>query len=326
MKQRIFSGVQPSGIIHIGNYLGAIKNWVSLQNKYDSIFSIVDYHSLTVYQKPPELRKNIFNLAALYIASGINPKRCIIFKQSDASEHTELTWILNTLTPIGELERMTQYKDKARRQKENVNVGLFDYPVLMAADILLYDTDLVPVGEDQVQHVEFARMLAKKFNRLYGETFKVPEVILTKTARVMSLQNPNEKMSKTASSDLSYIALIDSPEIIKRKIQKAITDSGKEVEFSKNKPAISNLLRIYQGFTEKSEKEIADEFKGKNYAEFKEQLIKIIVEKLKPIQKKYNKLIKTPSQIEKILSAGAKRAREIASKKILEIKNKIGVI
>ncbi len=325
MKKRLFSGVQPSGIIHIGNWLGAIKNWVELQEKYDSIFSIVDYHSLTVFQKPDELRKNILNLASLYIAAGINPEKCIIFKQSDVPEHTELTWILSTVTPLGELKRMTQYKEKTRRYKEKINAGLLNYPILMASDILLYNTDVVPVGEDQVQHIEFTRDLAKKFNKRYGETFKIPEALLTKIARVMSLQNPNEKMSKTATSDLSYISLTDSPELIQKKIQKAVTDSGNKITFCEKRAAISNLLRIYQGLTEKSEKETIKKFKGKGYADFKKELAKTIIEKLSPIQKKYNELVKKPAEIYKILDGGAKKAREIANAKMQEVKKKIGV-
>ena len=280
MKEVVFSGVQPSGNIHIGNYLGAIEQWVELQasDKYKSIFCIVDEHAITVPQKPEELRRKIKEVAMIYLAAGIDPKKSTIFIQSHVPEHTELAWLLNTITPFGDLQRMTQFKDKAGKQK-SILAGLFNYPVLMAADILLYQTDVVPVGEDQVQHVELTREIAKKFNRLYGEVFRVPNVALKKEIkRIMGLDDPTKKMSKSAKNTANYIALLDEPEIIHKKIKSAVTDSEAEIKYDlENKPAISNLLAIYSGFSKKPIKEIEKTYKDAGYATFKKYLSEIIV-------------------------------------------------
>ena len=252
MSQRIFSGVQPSGNLHIGNYLGAIKNWVKLQDEFESIFCVVDLHAITVPQDPEELRKKTIEIAKIYLAAGIDPEKSTIFVQSQIAEHAELCWILNTIAKISEMERMTQFKDKSEN-KEGVGMGLFDYPVLMAADILLYDTNIVPVGEDQVQHVELARTLARRFNQKFGETFVVPEPKLVKEgARIMGLDDPTKKMSKSASSEYNYISLTDDTETIRRKIKKAVTDSGSEIVYQEDKPALYNLINIYSLFSEKT--------------------------------------------------------------------------
>ncbi|MEK7647187.1 MAG: tryptophan--tRNA ligase [Patescibacteria group bacterium] len=328
MKEVVFSGVQPSGNIHIGNYLGAIEQWVELQasDKYKSIFCIVDEHAITVPQKPEELRRKIKEVAMIYLAAGIDPKKSTIFIQSHVPEHTELAWLLNTITPFGDLQRMTQFKDKAGKQK-SILAGLFNYPVLMAADILLYQTDVVPVGEDQVQHVELTREIAKKFNRLYGEVFRVPNVALKKEIkRIMGLDDPTKKMSKSAKNTANYIALLDEPEIIHKKIKSAVTDSEAEIKYDlENKPAISNLLAIYSGFSKKPIKEIEKTYKDAGYATFKKDLAEIIVMSLEPIQKKYKELEKNPRTMEKILEAGAKDAEKIAHQTLKAAKNAMGL-
>lgn len=324
MSKRIFSGIQPTGIIHLGNYFGAIYNWLQLQQEYDCIFSIVDLHALSIYQKPEELTQNIKNLTKLFIAAGLDPQKNIIFRQSEVKEHTELAWLLNCITPMGELERMTQFKDKSKQHKDNINAGLFTYPVLMAADILLYDTNLVPVGEDQVQHVELTRTIANKFNNLYGETFVVPEVKLNKvTARLKGLDNPEKKMSKSAASEYNYISLLDKPEDIRRKVKKAVTDSDSEIKYGEERPAISNLMTIYQLVTGNSFEEIEKNFEGKGYGDFKSDLAEKIIEFVTPIQERFNAI--DDNDLEQILKNGAQRAKALAEQKMKEIKNKIGL-
>ncbi len=323
-KKRTFSGVKPSNEIHLGNYFGAIKNWVEMQDEYECIFSIVDFHALTVYQKPEDIQKNIFNIAKTYLALGIDPKKSLIFQQSDVKEHTELCWILNTIAKVGEMERMTQYKDKAKEHPENINVGLFDYPVLMAADIFLYDTQAVPVGDDQKQHVELARDLAIRFNSLYGETFVIPEPVIKKEGRrIMGLDNPLKKMSKTASSTLNYISLVDDPEVAKKKIIKAVTDSGNEIKYAEDKPALCNLLTIYSLLTGELIKNIEEKYTGKGYGDFKKDLADIVADFLVDFQKKFNKI--SDKEVKKILEDGADKARKIAAKKMEEVKQKIGI-
>jgi len=324
MKKRIFSGIQPTGSIHIGNYLGAIKNWVQLQNEYDSIFCIVDLHALTIPEAINQMQENIFDSATTLLAAGLNPKKCLIFVQSHVPEHTELTWLLNTVTPISELERMTQFKEKAKRFKKSINMGLFDYPVLMAADILLYQTDVVPVGQDQRQHVELTRTIARKFNQRYGQVFTIPEVLIYKSgARIMSLTDPIKKMSK--SSPQSYLSITDSPSLIREKIKKAITDSGKGIKYSPNKPAIANLMTIYQCFSGLSFNQIEKKYQNKGYGQFKEDLAKIIIKGLKKFQEKKKALEKKPAQIKKILDDGAKKARPMAQKTLAQVKQKMGL-
>ncbi len=326
---RAFSGVQPSGIIHIGNYFGAIKNWISLQDQYECVFCIVNNHAITLPRQPKELKENTYKVASIYLAFGIDPKKSIIFVQSEIKEHTELCWILNTITKIPELERMTQFKEKSKQYKANVNVGLFDYPVLMAADILLYQTNIVPVGQDQKQHVELTRMLAKRFNHIFGETFVIPKALIKKEGgKIMGLDNPLKKMSKSASSPLNYIALDDSPATIKEKIKRAVTDSGKEIKKDPQKPAISNLLNIYSLATNKQIKEIEKEFeeKGRGYKEFKESLSEVLIDFLAPFQKKQREILKDKAYLQSVLKDGKNRAQAIAQETMSEIKNKVGLI
>jgi len=324
---RVFSGIQPTGTLHIGNYLGAIKQWIALQQKAECIFSIVDLHAITVNYNPEEMQNKILSAAIDYLAAGLDPKKCIIFVQSHVKEHTELAWLLETITPIGELSRMTQFKEKARQNKENINTGLFAYPVLMAADILLYKADTVPVGEDQKQHVELCRVLARKFNNKFGKTFPEPKAQLPKLgARIMALNNPLQKMSKSLGPQ-SYIALTDFPETIYEKIKSAVTDSGKEIRYDeKNKPAISNLLTIYHLFSNKSIAEIEKQYLSGGYAEFKKDLAKVIIEGLSEFRKKRMLLEKNHRKVEKILADGAKKAQQIASLTMKEIKSKMGLL
>ncbi len=351
MKKRIFSGIQPSGNLHIGNYLGAIKNWVKLQDEYDSIFCVVDMHAITVPQNPEELKKKTIEVAKVYLASGIDPEKSTIFIQSHIPEHAELTWILNTIIRMSDLLKMTQFNVKSGRRyilktklhgevidrkiitqeeyneyvEKKTGVGLFNYPVLMAADILLYDTERVPVGEDQIEHVEFTRMLGKRFNDKFGETFILPKPYLTKEGnRIMGLDDPTKKMSKSAESEYNYIAFSDDEESIRKKIKKAVTDSGKEIVYAEDKPALYNLINIYSGFSGKTPEEIVELYKGKGYADFKDGLAEVIIEKLKPIQEKTKTL--TDKEVLKILKAGAEKVKPLARKKLEEAKNKIGFI
>jgi len=337
MKQRIFSGIQPSGNLHIGNYLGAIKNWVKLQDEYDSIFCVVDLHAITVPQDPVELRKKTLEIAKIYLASGIDPTKCSIFIQSHVSEHTELCWILNTVASMGELRRMTQYKDKAfskgmgfspsteQFQDSSASAGLFDYPVLMAADILLYDTQVVPVGEDQLQHIEITRTLGNRFNKRFGDTFVIPEAYVQKEGmRIMGLDDPTKKMSKSARSDYNYISLIDEPDTVRRKIKKAVTDSGSEIVYRDDKPALKNLINIYSLLSDTPTKEIERKYEGKGYADFKADLAEVIVDFLRPFQDRMKDL--SDEKVLKILEEGAKKVRPIARKKLDEVKKKIGFI
>lgn len=321
---RIFSGAQPTGAFHIGNYLGAIKNWAELQDKYDSIFCVVDLHALTVKQEPKTLKKNILQAAATYLAAGIDPKKSIIFVQSHVKEHAELTWILSTVARMSEMERMTQFKEKSRQHKENINVGLFDYPILMAADILLYNTNAVPVGEDQTQHVELARTLAQRFNKTYGKTFTVPEALIKDGARIKGLDNPEKKMAKSSDNPNNYIALDDTPQAIRTKIKRAVTDSGSEIKYDEKKPAIANLMTIYRGFSGESYAEIEKRYKNKGYADFKNDLAEVIIKGLKPFQDKLKKIKLT--DVEKVLKKGAQDAEKIAKETMDRVKKKIGLI
>ncbi|MCD6528269.1 tryptophan--tRNA ligase [bacterium] len=324
MKQTVFSGIQPTGEIHIGNYLGAIKNWVELQGKYDCIFSIVDYHAITVDYNPKELQQRIFDTAVALLACGINPKKSILFVQSHVPEHTELAWIFNCLIPITELQRMTQFKEKARQYQKKVNAGLLTYPVLQAADILLYKAEKVPVGEDQKQHVELARKIARKFNNKFGNYFPEPESIISEALRIMSLTNPTKKMSKSHGPK-SYIALTDSPENVRQKIAGAVTDSGPSKEMS---PGVKNLFDLLNYI---STKDVIDEFEKQyqvgtlKYADLKQTLTNEIIKLLKSVQKKRAQLIKKPDQVWEILENGAKQAQKIAKKNIGEIRKMVGV-
>jgi len=329
---RILSGIQPTGELHIGNYLGAIKQWTELQKAKNldketgCIFMIVDLHAITINYDPKQLQKNILNITIDYLAAGIDPKQNTIFIQSQIKEHAELAWLLQTITPMGELERMTQYKDKSKENKDNINAGLFAYPVLMAADILLYKTTIVPVGDDQAQHVELTREIARKFNNKFGQTFPEPKTQLQKTgARIMSFIDPSQKMSKSIPQ--GCIFLNDSEEKIRAKIKTAVTDSDKEIKFDEtNKPAISNLLTIYHLFSEKPISEIEEEYKGKGYGDFKNGLADVVVEKLKEFQEKRKEFEKNLELVKKILVQGAKKAQKIASETMQEVKTKMGLI
>lgn len=325
-KRVVFSGIQPSGSIHIGNYLGAIKNWIDLQNKYQSIFCIVDQHALTVPQDPEVLNNKIYEIAAIYLACGIDPKKSVIFIQSSSPEHTELCWYLNCITHFGELKRMTQFKEKGG-EKENVSTGLFDYPILMAADILLYQTDLVPVGDDQKQHVELARDIAKRFNQNYGETFTIPEALIQKQgARIMGLDDPAKKMSKSSFNPKNYIALRDNPETIRQKIMQAVTDSGSEIKYDpKNKPAISNLVEIYHLLSGETIKNLEEKYRGAGYGKFKKNLAEIVVEFIKPIQEKIDKLLDNKKELDNILERDAEQIAPVAQNTLRAVKKKMGL-
>jgi len=324
---RIFSGVRPTGELHIGNYLGAIKQWLELQEKNECVFCIVDLHGITTPYEPKELQKNILDVAITYLAAGLNPEKCIFFVQSQVKEHSELAWLLGTITPLAELQRMTQFKEKAKKHKEYINAGLLNYPILMAADILLYQTDLVPVGKDQEQHVELARTIARKFNQSFGQTFKTPEVLLPKIgAKIMSLQNPKKKMSKT-DDPRGCLGLFDEPEEIQKKIMSAVTDTGKVIKYDpEKKPGISNLLTIYSLFSEKSIKEIEKKFKGKGYAEFKKSLAELLINSLEPFRRKRKELILREVYVREILEQGRKRAQIIAQSTLQEVRKKMGLI
>ncbi|MDP2930447.1 MAG: tryptophan--tRNA ligase [bacterium] len=322
---RIFSGIQPTGALHIGNYLGAIRQFVELQEKNDCIFCVVDLHAMAAPYKTEEMPKNVLDAAVAYIALGINPEKSILFVQSQVPEHTELAWILNTVTPVGDLLRMTQYKEKSQQFKDNINAGLLNYPILMAADILIYKTGLVPVGHDQSQHVELARTIARKFNQRFGETFVEPKLKLPEAgARIMSLTNPKKKMSKSVPQSCLYI--FDEPETIKKKIMSAVTDLGREIKYDPDKkPGLSNLLTIYSLFSGKTIKELEKKFKGAGYAKFKTALADLLIDKLEPARKKRRELLAREVYIQEILKQGAKKARGIAETTMSEVRKKTGL-
>lgn len=324
-KKRIFSGIQPSGALTIGNYLGAIKNWSKLIDEYECIFSVVDLHAITVRQDPKELHERCLALIAQYIASGIDPEKCTIFIQSHVPSHAELGWILNCYTYMGELERMTQFKDKSSRHADNINAGLFTYPVLMAADILLYQTDLVPVGHDQKQHLELARDIADRFNKIYGDAFKVPEGYIAKMgARIMDLQNPERKMSK--SEPQGSIALLEEPASIIKKIKRAQTDSLGVVACGEGRYGMNNLISMYGAVTGKTQEQIEAEFEGKGYGDFKKAIAEAVVAELEPIQNKYRELMENKDYLKEVYQKGAIRAREIADATMQDVFRRIGYV
>ena len=325
-KKVIFSGMQPSGIITLGNYLGALKNWTNLQDEYNCLFCIVDMHAITVRQEPAVLRKNARELMMLYIAAGLDPEKNIIYMQSHVSAHAELAWILNCFTYMGELNRMTQFKDKSQKHSDNINSGLFTYPALMAADILLYQTDLVPVGVDQRQHLELTRDLAIRFNNLYGNTFKVPEAYIPKVgAKIMSLQDPTKKMSKSDTDINASISVIDDTDTIIRKFKRAVTDSETEVRFDEeNKPGISNLMTIYGAITGQSMEQIENEFAGKGYGEFKLKVGEAVAEELKPLQNRFKELSTDKAYIDGIIKKNAEMANYLATKTLRKVQKKVG--
>lgn len=327
VKKRVFSGIQPTGNIHLGNYLGAIRNWVADQAEYDNIFCIVDLHAITLPIDPKELHSNSRKLAALYIACGLDTRYCKLFIQSHVREHAEMSWILNCFTPMGWLNRMTQFKSKADNNDDSVSAGLYCYPVLMACDILLYQTHYVPVGDDQRQHMELTRDLAQRFNALYQQpVFTVPEAQIRDVgARIMSLEDPTKKMSKSDPNPSSYINLLDDPKTIKKKIGRATTDSERLVAFDPARPGITNLLGIYQSLTNRSQQEIEAEFAGKGYGEFKAALTEQLVEAFRPIQQKYNELISDIPTLEGILKQGADEVRPLATATLQQVKDVIGL-
>jgi len=327
VKKRVFSGIQPTGKLHLGNYLGALRNWKETQAQYDNIFCIVDMHALTVPIDPQELHYSIRQLAALYLACGLDTRYCKLFVQSHVHQHAEMSWIMNCFTPMGWLNRMTQFKVKAGENMDTVSTGLFCYPVLMACDILLYQTNLVPVGEDQRQHIEFTRDLAQRFNSIYGQqVFTIPEAQIRQVgARIMSLDDPTNKMSKTDPNDQSRINLLDDPKTIKKKIARATTDSLRLVAFDPERPGITNLLTIYQLLTGQSEQEIEAEFEGKGYGDFKAALTEQLVATLVPIQKRYNELMSDIPTLEAILKQGADEVRPMAAATLQHVKDVVGV-
>jgi tryptophanyl-tRNA synthetase len=325
MAKRIFSGMQPTGNLHIGNYLGALRNWVSLQHEYDSFFCIVDLHALTLPQDPKRLDEAVRQVARIYLAAGIDPAVSTIFIQSDVKEHAELAWLVNCVVRVGELERMTQYKDKAKKQRENVSAGLLTYPALMAADILLYQTDLVPVGQDQKQHLELTRDVAERFNRDYGETFKVPDAFIPKVgAKIMALDDPSKKMSKSDENVNGRISLMDDADTIRRKFKRAVTDSGTDVRFDETRPAVTNLLSMYHLLTGRTPEEIESHFAGKGYAQLKNDLAEATVAFLQPYQERVRSI--SDEELSRILRDGADKARVIAAETMRQVRERMGIV
>ena len=324
----VFSGVQPSGKLTLGNYLGAMGNWVALQEENRCIFSVVDLHSITVRQEPAALRRQTLEVLAQYIACGIDPEKSLLFIQSHVSAHAELSWVLNCYTMFGELSRMTQFKDKSKTHADNVNAGLFTYPVLMASDILLYQTDFVPVGQDQKQHVEIARDIAERFNSIYGNVFTVPEPRIAGTgARIMSLADPTKKMSKSDKNQNAFVLLMDKPEDIMRKFKRAVTDSDGVVRFDREtKPGVSNLMCIYSTFTGKSNDEIAAEFEGKGYGDLKLAVAEVTADALAPVQTEYARILADKAYVDEVLKSGAERASRLANRTVSKVYRKVGLL
>lgn len=330
LKKRVFSGVQPSGDVQLGNYLGAFKQWVHGQQEKENFFCIVDMHALTVYQEPAKLLEQTKMLAALLFASGIDPNKSTLFIQSQVTAHAEACWILNCMTPIGWLERMTQYKDKSLNQ-ERVSVGLLDYPVLMAGDILLYDTNEVPVGEDQKQHVELSRDIAQRFNRIYGDTFVIPEPVIPEIgARIMGLDNPLIKMSKSHAHIKGHaIRLLDDDKEIERTIKRAVTDSDNVIQFSQEpeKAGVNNLLGIYKVITGRTINQVESDFQdARGYGDLKSRVSEVVIEELQPIKKKYSEIMDDSSELDRLLIKGAERARSFADPKLMKIKERVGLV
>ncbi len=326
-KKTIFSGVQPSGNLTIGNYLGAIKNWQTLQETHNCLYCVVDMHAITVRQDPAELRRRTLETLAIYIASGLDPEKNVMFVQSHVSAHAELAWVLNCYTMFGELSRMTQFKDKSAKNAQNINAGLFTYPTLMAADILLYGTDLVPVGIDQKQHVELARDIAARFNQIYGDTFVIPEPYIPETGRkIFSLAEPGKKMSKSDENVNSFVAILDSRDTIIKKFKRAVTDSETCVRYAEGKDGINNLMTIYSCFTGKTMEEIEREFDGKGYGEFKLAVGEVCADALEPLQKQYNCLMSDRSYMEGILANNADYAAYLARKMLSKVYRKVGFL
>lgn len=327
VKKVIFSGIQPSGDLTIGNYLGALKNWVKLQNEYNCYFCIVDLHAITVRQKPADLRRRSLELLSIYIAAGISPEKNTLFIQSHVPAHTELAWILTCNTYMGELSRMTQYKDKSQKYGNSIGAGLFNYPSLMAADILLYNADLVPVGKDQTQHLELTRDLANRFNSAYSDTFKIPEGYIAKEgAKIMDLQEPTKKMSKSSDNPNSFILIMDPPDVIRKKISRAVTDSLGVINYSDEQPGVKNLLNIISAIKGIAPEELVKNYKDKGYADLKKDAADTIIDELTPIQEKVKELMKDKKYLESIYKEGAQKASYAAAKTLRKVQKKVGMI
>lgn len=325
-KKIVYSGIQPSGSLTLGNYIGALSNFGQLQDEYNCLYCIVDNHAITAYQEPKNLRKNTLDVLALYLAAGLDPEKSIIYIQSHVPEHVELMWCLNTITSLGQLQRMTQFKDKAQRTKE-VEAGLLNYPILMAADILLYNASYVPVGEDQRQHIEFTRDLAQRFNSRYSETFVIPEIMAPKVgARIMSLQDPEKKMSKSDPDPNSYVLILDSEKDTEKKIKRAVTDSLGIIKYSDEQKGLKNLIDIYSVFTKKTPDEIVKEFEGKGYGEFKGAVAEVVNDGMRPIRERFNEIRNDKAYLESVYRDGADKARSIAYKTMSKVHRKMGFI
>ena len=326
-KSRVLSCIQPSGMLTLGNYLGALKNWVNMQDEFDCTFAVADLHAITVRQEPAKLRQQIYSTFALLLALGLDPQKSTLFIQSHVPEHTALSWVLSCNTQFGEMSRMTQFKDKSAKHADNINVGLFSYPVLMAADILLYKPNFVPIGADQKQHLEIARDIAERFNRVYGDVFTIPEPYIPKTgARVMSLQNPEKKMSKSDENTNAWVAILDDRDTIIRKFKRAVTDSGSGIYVSDDKKGVSNLITIYGAVTGKTVSEIEKEFEGKGYGEFKLAVGETVADELAPIKADFDRIITDKAELERLFKEGSQRAEKVARKTYFKVMKKVGFV
>lgn len=326
-KKRVLSCIQPSGLLTLGNYLGALKNWAAMQDEFDCTFAVADLHAITVRQEPAKLRSQIYSTFAILLALGIDPEKNTVFIQSQVPEHTALSWLLSCYTQFGEMSRMTQFKDKSQKHPDNINVGLFSYPVLMAADILLYQSDLVPVGADQKQHLEIARDIAIRFNNIYGDVFTVPDAYIPKAgARVKSLQDPSKKMSKSDDNANAWVAILDSKDDIIRKFKRAVTDSDNEIRMSEDKPGISNLITIYSAVTGKTADEVEREFSGRGYGEFKLAVGEAVADTLAPVKQKHDEIIKDKKMLEQLYRQGAEKAERVARKTYFKAMKKVGFV
>ncbi len=324
-RKRVFSGIQPSGIFTLGNYVGAVRHWGPLQEKYDCVYSVVNMHAITVRQKPADLRRQTYEAAAMLLASGLDPDKSTVFIQSQVPQHAELAWVLSCNTMFGELSRMTQFKDKSQKNTDNINGGLFTYPVLMAADILLYGTHFVPVGVDQKQHVELARDIAQRFNNAYSDTFEVPEPLISDVgAKIQSLQDPAVKMSKSDPNENAFISMTDSADVMLRKFKRAVTDSDARVYRSDDKPGVSNLMSIYGIVTGKDDAAIEKEFDGKGYGDFKVAVAESVIDTMRPIQERYQTILDDKGELERVLANGAEKAQHQAARMLNKVYRKVG--
>lgn len=326
-QKRVLSFIQPSGLLTLGNYLGALKNWTEMQNDFDCTFAVADLHAITVRQEPAKLRNQIYSTYAILLALGIDPEKNTVFIQSHVPEHAQLAWLLSCYTQFGEMSRMTQFKDKSQRHPDNINVGLFSYPVLMAADILLYRADLIPVGADQKQHIEIARDIANRFNNIYGDVFTIPDGYIPKSAaRIKSLQDPTKKMSKSDDNVNAWVAILDTKDDIIRKFKRAVTDSDSRIIMSEDKPGVSNLISIYSAVTGKTTQEVEREFDGKGYGDFKLAVGEAVADELAPIKQKHDEIIKDKKELERLYRIGAEKAEYVARKTYLKAMKKVGFV